>query len=144
MQPDDVSYQMIQRNPLHKTNKNKKVDRKQLETSRRKWNSKTTKTEITSLRSSFGDSIIDQKGIANLLNYRFSKLGDYLGKKSVENQPPEGFHQNNNHFQFQAIILYTCRKYLKVPNVNNSLDPSNIPTCALKDCENDIVELLCF
>ena len=40
-----------------------------------------TKTEITSLRYLFGDSITDQKGIANLLNYRFSKLGNCLGKQ---------------------------------------------------------------
>ena len=44
-------------------------------------NAHRTKTHISSLRNSFGDLITDPKRIANLLNYRFSKLGDYAGKK---------------------------------------------------------------
>ena len=96
------------------------------------------------MRNSFGDTITDQKSIANLLNYRFSKLGDYLGKKSVGNQSTEIIHQSNSKFEFQPISLYTCRKYLKELSVNKPLGPSNIPAWALKDCANVIVEPLCF
>ena len=38
-----------------------------------------TKTKISSLKNVFGETILNQTKRANLQNYRFSKLGDYLG-----------------------------------------------------------------
>ena len=46
-------------------------------------NAQLTKTHISRLRNSIRDLITDPKCFANLLNYRFSQLGDYCGKKNT-------------------------------------------------------------
>ena len=43
-------------------------------------NSKRTSINIHSLQNSFGDLITNQKDILNLLNYTFSKLGEFFSK----------------------------------------------------------------
>ena len=40
-----------------------------------------TQTEIPRLKISFGTVLTNGKDIANLLNYKFSALGEYFGKK---------------------------------------------------------------
>ena len=91
------------------------------------------KTEINSLRNSFGDLVTDQTKIANLLNYRFSKLGDYLGKQKPYT---ENSHDSKTSapFTFHPISLYECKRHLKTLNKNKPRGPSNIPAWALKDC----------
>ena len=56
--------------------------------SRKTWNfinnlrnTKSEKSRISALMNSFGELITEDKKIANLLNYTFSHLGDYYGKK---------------------------------------------------------------
>ena len=46
-------------------------------------NAERTETHISSLRNSFSDSKTDPMRIANLITYRFSKLGDYCGEKTL-------------------------------------------------------------
>ena len=90
--PNDENYQLNQNKLLESLNSdkmNKQIDFfRNLTSEKDKWNfinearnSKRTKANISSLKNSFGDLITDPKRIANLLNYRFSKLGDYAGKK---------------------------------------------------------------
>ena len=126
MHPDEISYQIqgfckkLNRNRLsHKTN-----IFKQLQSGRRKWNlinearnSKRCKTEIVSLKNSFGDIIADQKKIVNLLNYRFSMLGDYIrSKHKTFDEKIETRVKANVVFKFQPITLFTCKKILKELN----------------------------
>ena len=60
--------------------------------SRRTWNfinnlrnTKSEKSRISALMNSFRELITEDKKIANLLNYTFSHLGDYYGKKLPNN-----------------------------------------------------------
>ena len=122
---------------------------KTLTTEKGKWNfinevrnEKRTKTEIRSLRNCFDDIVTDEKKVANLLNYRFSKLGDYLGETKIYPKSNEVLCQKK--FQFQPISLFQCKKLIKNININKPLGPSSIPAWALKDCLNVIAEPLCF
>ena len=98
---------------LEKLNSNRENYQKSffesLQTVRENWNfisevrnSKKTKTNIRTLKNSFGDIITDQKRIANLLNYHFSKLGDFFGKKG-KGQPTPNFSLASKSFKFQPI-----------------------------------------
>ena len=79
--------------------------------------------------------------MANLLNYRFSKLGDYSGvvKKFISSE-----HPINDEFQSQPISIFECRKQIESLNINKPLGPSNIPAWALKDASDVLAELLIF
>ena len=139
MHPDDISYNLIQQNFCEKLNENRLSHKtnifKQLQSDRQKWNfinearnSRRCKTEIVSLKNSFGDIITDQKKIVNLLNYRFSKLGDYIGsKQKTFDDEIETRVKANVTFNFQPITLFTCKKFVKELNINKPLGPSNIP-----------------
>ena len=154
MKPTDERYEVLQRKYLEQLNHDR-IDHLQqtfskLETEKVKRsfinevrNSKRTKTERDTLQNSFGDIIMDQKQIANFLNYRFSKLGDYLGNSSINEKLPE-IHFNDEIFIFQPISLFTCKKFLKELNIRKPLGPSNIPTWALNDCTDILAEPLCF
>ena len=154
MKPTDERYEVLQRKSLEHLNHDR-IDHLQqtfskLEPERDKWNfinevrnSKRTKTELDTLQNSFGDIIKDQKQIANLLNYRFSKLGDCLGNSSRNDKLPE-LHFNDEIFNFQPMSLFTYNKLLKELNIRKPLGPSNIPAWALKDCTNILAEPLCF
>ena len=59
-------------------------------------NTRRSNVQIHSLRNCFGDTVTDDLRMANLLNYRFSKLGDYSGvvKKFISSE-----HLINDEFQ---------------------------------------------
>ena len=154
MDPNDVNYQKVHIQFLDNFEENRFQDQlkvfNNLESDKDKWNfinearnCKKTKTETNSLRNSFGDLVTDQTKIANLLNYRFSKLGDYLGKQKpyIENSHDS---KTSAPFTFHPISLYECKRHLKTLNKNKPKGPSNIPAWALKDCLNIIAEPLCF
>ena len=108
-------------------------------------NSKRMKTEIFSLKNSFGDIVTDQKRIANLLNCRFSKLGEYFGQtRQYMNTTSKDIQNNNRKFSLQPKSTLECRKHLNRLNKNNSLGPSDIASWALKDCLTLLAEPLCF
>ena len=155
MNPNDNQYQELQNELVENLQKDKFVYQintfNNLTSEKDKWNfinearnSLKTKTEIVSLKNSFGDLVTNQKQIANLLNYRFSKLGDYLGVKRMYTSPipkPPG----RKSFRFQPInILELKKKHIKSLNVNKPLGPSNIPAWVLKDCMNMIAHPLCY
>ena len=154
MDPNDMNYQKVHNQFLDNFEENRFQDQlkvfNNLESDKDKWNfmnearnCKKTKTEINSLRNSLGDLVTDQTKIANLLNYRFSKLGDYLGKQKPYT---ENSHDSKTSapFTFHPISLYECKRHLKSLNKNKPIGPSNIPAWALKDCLNIIAEPLCF
>ena len=88
MNPSDAKYKLFQTVESLNSDRNDylKNDFADLTNDREKWNfinearkSLKTKTIISSLKNVFGETVLDQTKIANLLNYRFSKLGDHLG-----------------------------------------------------------------
>ena len=96
-----------------------------------KWNfiNETRNTERTnvrkhSLKNCFGDNVTVDLRMANLLNYCFSKLGEYSGVVTNFN-PSE--HLINVEFQLKPISIYECRKQINSLNNNKPLGPSNIP-----------------
>ena len=96
-----------------------------------------------SLRNSFGDIITYQTKIANLLNRRFSKFGEYLGKQKPYTESTHG-SKTSSPFTFHPISLYECKRHLKTLNKNKPIGSSNIPAWTLKDCLNIIAEPLFF
>ena len=117
--------------------------------SRKQWNLinevrniSRTGTKILSLKNCFEDVITDSKKIANLLNYKFSKLGEFLLNKPTIKQ---NFQQiNPNLFSFRFFTTFECRKALNNLNKNKPLGPSTIPAWALKDGAHILAEPLCF
>ena len=80
-----------------------------------------------------------------LLNYRFSKLGDYLGSKQIPySSNKEIVISKSLMFEFEPISIYTCKKFLREPDPCKPLGPSEIPAWALKDSISAINKPLCF
>ena len=107
MEPQSLTYQQIQNNLIENINSNRSDFQieysNNLKSERDRWNiindtrnSKRLKTEILSLKNSFGDIVTDQKRFANLLNYRFSKLGEYFGQARQYMSTTSKEIQNNN------------------------------------------------
>ena len=87
---------------------------KQLQSDRQRWNfineariSKKSESETVSLKNSIRDIIPDLNKILNLLNYRFSKLGDYVGsKQETFDEEMKTRVKANMIFKFQPITFY--------------------------------------
>ena len=75
-----------------------------------------------------------------MLNYKFSKLGDYL--ESFSNYIETFKFATKKSFKFQPISIYKSQKVLRSLNCNKPMGPSNIPAWALKDCIKIIAEPL--
>ena len=108
------------------------------EVTKKKWrvindtrNTTVSNNNIFSLKKSFGEILFDNKQIVNLLNYRFSKLGDYFGKA----RPYEKSTQTNNgkSFSFRFVTLKEVLHHLKTLNTSKPLAPTEISAWALKD-----------
>ena len=68
-------------------------------------NSTKSNTYIQRQKNVFGEIVTNIKEIAQLMNYRFSRLGDYFGK----NQPHKHCKNNdNNNFYFRFITSQEC------------------------------------
>ena len=153
--PNDKNYQLNQNKLLESLNSDKMNEQieffRNLTSEKDKWNfinearnSQRTKTHISSLRNSFGDLITDPKRIANLLNYRFSKLGDYAGKKIPYKKPNNRIPERQSLFSFKPISIFDIKKHINNLNSNKPICPSKIPAWALKDVLNVIAEPLCY
>ena len=154
MNPNDPAYKTLKHDFLDNINADKLEHQIKyfngLTSEKDKWNlinesrnAKRTATTISSLKNSFGDIVTGDLRIANLLNYRFSKLGDYLG----EQRPYTSLRKTikiKDEFTFQPISLFECKKQIKNLNINKPLGPSKIPAWALKDSINVISEPLTF
>ena len=89
-----------------------------------------------------GEVITNQTSIANLLDSKSSKLGDYLGSFSKYIKTFK--FATKKSFKFQPISIYKSQKVLRSLNCNKPLGRSNIPAWALKDCIKIIAEPLTF
>ena len=106
-------------------------------------NCQKTQTEIPRLRNSFGTVLTNGNDIANLLNYKFSALGEYFGKKE-QYQFCNNAARHSNKFIFRYTTAKEIFDMLNNLNVKKPLGPSLIPACALKDARDRISEPLCF
>ena len=106
-------------------------------------NSKRTSINIHSLQNSFGDLITNQKDILNLLNYTFSKLGEFFSK---DQSAPLDTHKTflRKTFSFRFLTTKEVFDLLKNLKVAKPLGPSKIPAWALRDAKSALAEPLCF
>ena len=156
MQPNDTKYHDIQKE-LIETIRNDRIKQNiiksgNLKNEREKWNfifearnSRRTCSVIPSLKNASGDCVSEPRKKPNLLNYRFSKLGDYLGdSKNFTDFLDDLEFTNIRTFRFQPINLFKCKTFLKEINCRKPLGPCDVPAWALKDCLNIIAEPLTF
>ena len=81
----------------------------------------------------------------NLLNYRFSKQGDYLGaRKNFTDFLDDQDFTNIETFRFQPICLFKDKTILEQLNCWKPLGPCDVPALTLKDCLNIIAQQLTF
>ena len=85
---------------------------------------------IDRLCNSFGDDVVEDKGISNLLNYTFSCLGEYFGRTRCYVTKSQ---VGRNLFRYRFITEKECLVELNKLNPNKPLGPSLIPGWALKD-----------
>ena len=102
-----------------------------LKSARERWNlineirnCQKTQTEIPRLINSFETVLTNGNDIANLLNYKFSALGDYFGKKE--------------QYQFRYTTTKEIFDILNYLNVKKPLGPSLFPAWALKDAREHL------
>ena len=102
---------------------------------------KSTKsnTYIQRLNLSFDVIVKNNKKMADLMNYRFSRLGEFFG----ENQPHKYCKKNdNNNFCFRFITSQECRTQIMKLRVRKPLGCFSIPAWALRDGCSELVEPL--
>ena len=97
---------------------------------------------ISCLKNNFGDMVTKHSKISNILNYHFSKLGEYIGKHcdlSYVSIP-----KTTQSFSFRFITTMETPKLLNSVTVRKSIGPSDIPPRALKDRSAGIAKYLTF
>lgn len=141
-------YRRLQRK-LKTTLKNREDDynRKlldQLRTDRKKWQfinrlrnpTACEPSHIASLRNSFGHIITDAKKISELLNYKFSTLGTYYGRKREFIPRANTLHKKTFSFRF-VTSKETLNELLHL-NPNKPNGPAEVPAWALRDAAQSI------
>ena len=88
-------------------------------------NKEKTQARIQSLLNSFGDKITKPMEIANLLNYRFSTLGEFIGLQQTNNIPPKTAPRNC--FSFRYITTKEPNVLIYSLNTSKPVGPSKIP-----------------
>ena len=96
-------------------------------------------TEIPRLKNSFRTVLTNGNDIANLLNYKFSALGEYFGKKE-QYQFCDIPARHSNKFIFRYTTTKEIFDVLNNLKVKKPLGPSLIPAWALKDAREHIAE----
>ena len=120
-----------------------------LVTSKQKWNfinhirrSKPTSVEISCLKNSFGDLIVDDNAIANHLNLVFSNLGEYFGDKIV--CPKIILKEGNGDFSFHPISEKQCFDIFREIDPKKPMGPCALPPWVFIDTKDLIVPHLTF
>ena len=88
-------------------------------------NTTVSNNNIFSLKNSFGEFLFDNKQIVNLLNCRFSKLGDYFGKA----RPYDKSIRTNNRktFGFRFVTSKEVLHHLRTLILLSRLDSQRYP-----------------
>ena len=95
-------------------------------------NKEKTQARIQSLLKSFGDKITKPMEIANLLIYRFSTLGEFIGLQQTNNIPPKTAPRKC--FNFRYITTKETNVLIDSLNTSKPVVPSKIPAWAKKRC----------
>ena len=101
-----------------------------------------TQARNQSLLNSFGDKITKAMEIANLLNYRFSTLGEFIGLQQTNNIPPKTAPRMC--FKFRYITTKETNVLIGSLNTSKPVGPSKIPAWAIKDAKAALAEPLCY
>ena len=103
----------------------------ELRTSKQKWNfinkargAQKEIPQINALTNSFGDVITDKNKICNLLNVKFSNLGEYSGNYC---QYVPATTNSRTHFAFSYVTEQQCIKVITSLNPKKPMGPSAIP-----------------
>ena len=96
-------------------------------------NKEKTQTRNRSLSNGFGNKITKPMAIANLLNYRFSTLGEFIGLQQANNIPPKTAPRKS--FTFRYITAKETNLIIDSLNTSKSFGPSKIPAWAIKDAK---------
>ena len=88
-------------------------------------NKEKTHARVQSLKNSFGDKISKPLEIANILNYRFSTLGEFIGLQQTNNIPPKT--SPRKCFKFQYITTKETNVLIESMNTSKPVGPSKIP-----------------
>jgi hypothetical protein len=118
-----------------------------LNTMKKKWNFinqlrqvRNTEDKIENLKNSLGYDVNENKKMANLMNYKFSVLGEYEGP-SVEYK---GKCPNNRNFNFRFVTAYEVNKSINKLNANKPKGPGKIPAWAIKDAQISVAPILTY
>ena len=124
---------------------------RQLSTDKDRWkfinkqrNSARPSVSIDSLRNSFGDVLTSAMQIAELLNYKFSKLGEYLGRsRSAPSNFRETKHEQDfNCFGFRSFAVREVTDDILRLRKDKPRGPSPIPPWALIDSAHFVTPVL--
>ena len=124
---------------------------RQLSTDKDRWkfineqrNSARPSVSIDSLRNSFGDVLIGPMQIAKLLNYNFSKLGEYLGRSrsAPQNFRETEHEQDFNCFGFRSFAVREVTDELLRLRKDKPRGPSPIPRWAMIDSAHIVAPVL--
>ena len=80
--------------------------------------------------------------IANLLNYRFSTLGEFIGLQQTNNIPPKTVP--GKCFKFRYITNVLINVLIDSFHTNKPLGPSKIPAWVIKVAKAALAEPLCY
>ena len=107
-------------------------------------NSVRSSVSIDSLRNSFGDVLTGPLQIAELVNYKFSKLGGYVGRR--RSTPPNfretELEQDFNCFGFRSFAVREVTDELLRLRKEKPRGPSPIPPWALIDSAHIVAPVL--
>ena len=78
--------------------------------------------------------------IANLLNYRFSTLGEFIGLQQTNNIPPKTAPRKC--FTFQYITAKETN--VLIDSLSKPLGPTQIPALAIRNVKAALAEPLCY
>ena len=113
---------------------------RQLSTDKDRWKfineqRNSARPSVCSLRNSFGDVLTGPMQIAELLNYKFSKLGEYLGRSR---SAPPNFRETEHKqdfkcFGFRSFAVREVNEEILRHRKDKPRGPSPIPPWALID-----------
>ena len=80
--------------------------------------------------------------IANLLNYRFSTLGEFIGLQQTNNIPPKTAPRKC--FKFRFITTKETNVLIDSSNTSKPVGPSKISAWAIEEAKAALAEPLCY
>ena len=105
-------------------------------------NKEKTQSRFQSLLNSFGNKITNPMENANLLNYRFSTLGEFIGLQQTNNIPPKPALRKC--FKFRYITTKETNVLIDSLNTRKPVGLSKLPAWAIKDAKAALAEPLCY